>query len=559
MRMLLLIYAMRLRATRNALFRRGWRHGLGWLVVLLAVAMVDATVFQLAPRTLDLVGPALPGVQGVDTPRLFSTLISFFNLSFAMLFLASFPLTIGTYTYKSDLSILLPTPVRARVVFTEKLLTGMLRQYILVVPLMGPFLIGLGVGLHLPAGFFVFSVLMLILMPIMPTCLGAMLTFVFLTVFPPARARTLVTVGGAIVGAAFYLSQEIIWSSRTAPNLSQATGLVRNLNHAWLSQLPPSWPAAGLTLAAHQQFAVSLGYGLCFAVIGGASFAVAIATALRTFSGGWANFQEASRLKEPPRLGDATPGIHLLRRPLFGLSPLLPKEWLVFARDPQQWAALIMPLGVSVYFSYTLIFRLGSAHLAPGLRFLLAVAGMNFLTSSLVAPLSLTIINRESRTFILLRTWPVAAATVLRDKFLAIYIPLLIALEGLVAVIIIGDRLPWDLAGLAVIGAGLFSGSLIGWSMLLSLLFPRLDWTNITQMSTWQAWLLSFVGGTALGILEAGLLAAGPLAATAYAGLSALAPILTALGFGLVLLIAGILGGLLFIWGPRRLSSIEIR
>ncbi len=559
-RFLLLIYGMRLRATRNALLRRGWRSSLGWLAVILAVAMVDISVFKVAPKTLQLAGPAGQTAAGaVDMGQLFSALISFFNISFAMLFLASFPLTLGTYTYRSDLSILLPTPVESRIVFTEKLLTGMLRQYILVFPLMGPFLLGLGVGLHLPVGFFVFSAVTLLLMPIVPTCLGAILTFVFLTLFPPARAKTFVTVGGAIVGAAFYLSQEIIWSSRTSPTLGQASGIVRNINHQWLAQLPPSWPASGLTLAAHHQFAVSLGYGLCFGVIGVSTFAAAISTALRTFSGGWANFQETTRLAEPLRLGDATPGIQIMRRPPFGLSPLLPKEWLLFLRDPQQWAAVIMPLGVSVYFSYTLIFRFGSAHLPAGLRFLLAIAGMNFLTSSLVAPLSLTIINRESRTFMLLRTWPLSASTILRDKFLSIYIPLLTGLEALVVVIVIGDRLPWDLAILAALGAAMFSGTLIGWSIVLSLLFPRLDWTNITQMSTWQAWLLSFIGGTMIGILEAALLAVGPLAATSYAQLAALGPLLTGVGFAFVLLITGGIALLLFIWGPRRLAAIEIR
>ena len=44
---------------------------------------------------------------------------------------------------------------------------------------------------------------------------------------------------------------------------------------------------------------------------------------------------------------------------------------------------------------------------------------------------------------------------------------------------------------MAALGTALFSGTLVGWSMVLSLLFPRLDWTNITQISTWQAWLLS--------------------------------------------------------------------
>ena len=52
MRTLLLIYAMRLRAVRNAMFRRGWRHGLGWVLVFLAVAVVDVTVYHVAPQTL---------------------------------------------------------------------------------------------------------------------------------------------------------------------------------------------------------------------------------------------------------------------------------------------------------------------------------------------------------------------------------------------------------------------------------------------------------------------------------------------------------------------------
>ena len=62
----------------------------------------------------------------------------------------------------------------------------------------------------------------------------------------------------------------------------------------------------------------------------------------------------------------------------------------------------------------------------------------------MVAPLSLTIVNREQRTFILLRTWPVSAAAVLRDKFLSVYIPLVVTFEILVIIITIGDRLPLE-------------------------------------------------------------------------------------------------------------------
>jgi hypothetical protein len=487
---------------------------------------------------------------------LFTALISFFNLSFAMLFLASFPLTLGTYTYKSDLALLLPAPMPPGIVFAEKLLTGILRQYVLVIPLMGPYLFGLGAGLHLPAGFFLISLLILLLMPVGPTCLGGILTFLFLTFFPPARAKTLVTVGGALVGSLFYLSQEILWSSRARFSLGGASGV---LQHQWPAQLPPSWPASALVLAARHQFLGSLGYGLGFAAVGLGCFVPAVFTAIRTFSSGWANYQEASRLAPPILIGETTPAIHMLRRPLFRLSPLLPKEWLLFVRDPQQWAALIMPLGVSVYFSYVLIFKYGSANLPAGMRFMLAIAGVNFLVSSLVAPLSLTIVNREQRTFILLRTWPVSTAVILRDKFLAVYLPLTLLFEILMVVITLGDRLPPDLAVLGALSTALSCGMLIAWSMALSLLFPRLDWTNITQMTTWQAWLLSFVGGSGLGILVAALLAAGPVAATAAPPLAVFAPSITVAGCAGAALIAAGIGIWLFAWGPHRLAQMEIR
>jgi hypothetical protein len=561
MHLLLAVYAMRLRAVRNTLQRGGVRMLAGWLLVLGAVAVVEVVIFTLAPRSLQLAGTALSGgsSHALAFQALFTALISFFNLSFAMLFLASFPLTLGTYTYRSDLALLLPAPIPPRVVFAEKLLTGILRQYVLVIPLMGPYLFGLGYGLHLSVGFFLLSVLILLLMPVGPTCLGGILTFLFLTLFPPARAKTLVTVGGATIGSLFYLSQEILWSGRARVSIDGASGVLRGIQQQWLAQLPPSWPASGLVLAAHRQILVALGYGLGFGAVGLSCLALAVLTAIRTFSSGWANYQEATKLTPPVLIGETTPAIRLLRRPFWHLSPLVPKEWLLFARDPQQWAALIMPLGVSVYFSYMLIFRYGSANLPAGLRFMLAIAGVNFLVSSLVAPLSLTIVNREQRTFILLRTWPVSTAVILRDKFLAVYLPLTLLFELLMAIIAVGDRLSLGLAVLGALGTALTCAMLIAWSMALSLLFPRLDWTNITQMTTWQAWLLSFIGGSTLGILVAALLAAGPVAATTAHPLAVYAPYLTVAGCSSCALIAAAIGVWLFGWGPHKLARIEIR
>src|SRR5205085_6775990 len=89
-----------------------------------------------------------------------------------------------------------------------------------------------------------------------------------------------------------------------------------------------------------------------------AAFLGAVAAAKRAFSPGWADFQEAARVRPPRAGGEGWLLLRALDRLPLGSRGLLAKEWLTFARDPQQWAALIMPLGVSAYFSYMLIFRL---------------------------------------------------------------------------------------------------------------------------------------------------------------------------------------------------------
>ena len=88
--------------------------------------------------------------------------------------------------------------------------------------------------------------IVILLMPVIPTCLGALTSFLFLTFFPPAQAKAFVTVGGAVLGSAFYLSQEIIWSSHASVNLTGATAALHLVNNGWLAALPPSWPATAL-------------------------------------------------------------------------------------------------------------------------------------------------------------------------------------------------------------------------------------------------------------------------------------------------------------------------
>jgi hypothetical protein len=545
---------MRLRTLANVVRGARPQKAIGWAIVLVVVSFVDLAVFRAAPRSISLA--VAPAGQSGMLAQLGVTLISVFNISFAMLFLASFPVALGTYTYRSDMAILLPMPVPSAAIFAEKLLGAVLRQHLLVVPLLVPYLLGMGLGLHLPASYYATSLLIVLVMPVIPTCLGALTSFLFLTLFPPAQAKAFVTVGGAVLGSLFYLSQEILWSSRGHVNLSGASTALGAMNSGWAAALPPSWPAQALSavLAGDPRLAtLFLGAMLGLNVL---CFAGAVAAASHAFSSGWADYQEAARVRATRRATDGALILRVLDRLFPGTRGLLAKEWLTFTRDPQQWAALIMPLGVSAYFSYMLIFRLHDDRTPAGISFLLVFSGLHFLISSLVAPLSLTIINREGRSFYLLRAAPITALTILREKFLALFLPLVVLGEALVVYIAASERLSARDALLAAAGIALVTASLISWSMVLSLLFPRLDWTNIVQMTTWQAWLLSFVGGAAIGVVEGLFIALGPLAETWLPRLSMAA---TVLGVGVAALVTAALLALLFGWGSRRMARWEIR
>jgi len=553
-----IIYAMRLRTLRNTIRNAPRGRAGGWLMVAVVVVLVDMVIFRAAPRSISL-AVAPQGVSG-PTGQMAVALTSAFNISFAMLFLASFPVALGTYTYRSDLPLLLPMPVHSAIIFAEKLITATLRQHLLVLPLLVPYLLGLGIGLRLPAGYYLVSLLIVLMMPIIPTCLGALTSFLFLTVFPPAQAKAFVTVDGAVLGAVFYLSQEILWSSRGTVNLSGAGAALGAVNSGWLTVLPPSWPAEALKATLSNEYAAAAAALLALLALNGAVFLGAVAAAQRAFSSGWADYQEAARIREPRAGREGRLILRLFSRLPLGSSGILAKEWLVFARDPQQWAALIMPLGVSAYFSYMLIFRLHDNHTPAGISFLLVFSGLNFLVSSLVAPLSLTITNREGRSFYLLRCSPISALTILREKFLALFLPLTLLSEALVLYIALSEGLSPRDALLASLGIAFVTASLIAWSMVLSLLFPRLDWVNIVQMTTWQAWLLSFVGGGVIGVLEGLFISLGPLAETYVpAHMTYLVSWATGGGMAIALGVTLALLTALFLWGSRRMSSWDIR
>ena len=110
---------------------------------------------------------------------------------------------------------------------------------------------------------------------------------------------------------------------------------------------------------------------------------------------------------------------------------------------------------------------------------------------------------------------------------------------------------------MAGLGAALVTASLICWSLILSLLFPRLNWTNIIEMTTWQAWLLSFVGGGIVGLIEGLFIALGPLAASSPAPW--LAPYAFAVGIALSLVTTGALLLGVFVWGAKKMDAWDIR
>src|SRR5438270_222509 len=106
-----------------------------------------------------------------------------------IIFLYAIVTLAGTLTYRSDLKLLLLTPISPRVILAEKILAVSLGFSPLLL-LTLPAVLGIGHALHLGPIYDLMVLAMVILVPIGPVSLAMLLLLAVLRLVPPARVQT---------------------------------------------------------------------------------------------------------------------------------------------------------------------------------------------------------------------------------------------------------------------------------------------------------------------------------------------------------------------------------
>jgi ABC-2 type transport system permease protein len=448
-------------------------------------------------------------------------------LALVLMVLTSFTTVLSSLYLSGDMDMLLAAPVPMRAVFAVKFFGGLLTPYALLFFLLGPFLLGFGQGLGFGPIYFVVSIAVLLLLPLLPTGLGALLVMAVVRVIPARRAREIVGVIGGMVGVSWYIFSQ--FTRELTPRLANAR-LLDYLRRFDNPIAPSAWAARALVAAGEGRWPALLLYGGLFALLSIGVFIVCLALAERLYYAGWSNMStqggkvkgRRQKAKEMER-AERTP-FYLL--PFTFYLPeqsraVLYKDLKVFPRDLRNLQQLIFPLVLAGIWTFRLIAggSLGNGRGVPSFfnsLSALASAGISFyICLVLSGAIGGAGISREGRGFWLFKVAPISARRLLIGKLVLAYLPFpVVGTLFVIFLSVLQHSPPIDFLRslLLVLVAGLGVSSI---SLGLGAAFPKFNWENPRQQNSFQAGCLSpilymaYLGvaiGVVLGVPELGRL-----------------------------------------------------
>jgi ABC-2 type transport system permease protein len=518
-----MLHAIRVLVRARLLIARNtfWRGKIGRkvLLIVLAVGLVFAAygIYWLmrsavswinSPRFAAALVEAARANPGLSIPTDVSpyllalpSLVLFFAL--VLMILTSFTTVLSSLYLSGDLDMLLVAPVPMRAVFIVKFFGGLIVPYALLFFLLGPALVGYGVGMGFGAAFFVVAVLVLALLPLLPAGLGALLVMAVVRVIPARRAREIVSVIGGLFGASWYILNQ--FAPQVAPRLANIRTL-ESLRQLDVPLLPSAWAGRALIAAGQREWLTLLVYGGLFVGLSIAIFAGCLVLAERLYYAGWSNMATQGgrvRRRKTPNEGRKSADSPSLALRL--ASFLLPgqsaaifyKDLRVFPRDLRNLQQLIFPLALAGIWTFQLVTSSSAAAGSRAFemqRFFSTVgsAGISFFVClSLSGALGGPSISREGKGFWLLRIAPISTLRLLIGKLALAYLPFpLVGTAFVLLLSILRHAPPLDfLRSLAlVLLVGLGTSSI---SLGMGAAFPRFDWENPRKQLTIRAGCLA--------------------------------------------------------------------
>jgi ABC-2 type transport system permease protein len=500
---------------------------------------------------IEAVAPEFTAQLG-SIDRFFAAVPSIILTVFAFpLLLSSISFALSTLYLSRDLDTLLVTPVPVRSVFLSRFLEGLVTTYLLFFTLLAPSLAGYGQALGYGFGFYLALFVVLLLLPLLPVSIGALLTMLLVRVIPAKRLRDVLTVIGGLFGFAIYVGSQMLTRADDFATPQNAERLLR----FDIPALPTSWGARVLVAAGTGDLSTLLIFGSLYLLATLGLFAVCVLLAEQLYYNGWISMagtgggrvRRRNKRAVSPAAG---------RRTGTRLGTIVRKDLRVLPRDLQQLSQLLFPLAISVFWIWRVITDAQLSEVTIGATETFTdttLVGMGLFVCVLVSShLGLTGLSREGNTFWLLKLAPIDVWTILWSKWLLAWLPfpligtLFVATLGLLKQLpadqLVQDWLLVSITGLGV--AGITTG--------MGAAFPRFDWQQPNKMRSARASCL----GTVLYFIYSGLMltlvAGGEFATTIWGDWTYLA------GWGLAILLTVLALWLPLLLGATRLRNIEL-
>lgn len=542
---------MQLLITKNTLLERKWWQNLLLLVALVGVGFVAGAIFFFGYGTvLFLRDPTLssmfqeaaaadPQIPLVDLGTFVQQIpsLALFVASLVLIF-SGFGSMLSSLYLSGDLDMLLVRPIPMRAVFVVKFFGGLLSQYVLLFVLLAPLLVGYGVAMEYGLLYYGALAGVLVLLPLLPVGIGALLVMVVVRIIPAHRAREVVSVLGGMLALVFYVLGQFVPELAPSVNTSRGLQVAQSLD---LPLFPSAWAGRALVGVGAADWVAAVLYGGLFLGVSVLVFGGCLLIAERLYYAGWSNVViQTGRARRPTAIGrvdraeESAGPRQLVRAALFHPRRFLLrfwygfdapsvaiflKDWRIFPRDVRNIQPLIFPLAFAIIWAIRLVTLpdgpSGGAEDLIGLQTLpsqesaagigsdladlsvLTALGSLAVTFFLCYTISNSIagpaISREGRGLWVLRLAPIRPLQLLVGKLVLAFLPYPVL--GIPVWVGLGwlnqASIPILLAGvglLLLVGLGS-----TGLSLGLGALFPRLDWTNPQQQTTMLAGCLGLL------------------------------------------------------------------
>ncbi len=418
--MLPVLIKRKLLGVRNGLARlKGWPLAKD-LVFLATACVMLLALYGVFWRLLSY----LEGIQLIGPMLAWKLASMVLLITFSMITVSSIIISMTTLYYSSDLKFLFSCPIDLRTLFLDKALDTVLYSSWTLLLAILPFVAALGRVKGLGPGFYVSYALLMVPFVLLAGAFGIIFSMLVMYAFPTSRTRDITWLLGSLSVSFVYMAFRFSKPETLLrpDSLEVVAQYIQYLQSPTAEYLPSWWVTrAMISWSAGKWASFSLYAGALFASVF-AVYAGMYRLAGRVYAGGFSGAQGSPRFRGRNR---SQPERFLALRygKMRHTLTFFWKDRLLLQRDPRYWSQIILVAALIVVYLFSIRqLPLDTQSIRSLVSFLnVGVAG--FVMAAVGLRFTFPAISMEGGSLWILKSAPVRASSIMREKLLLSIVP----------------------------------------------------------------------------------------------------------------------------------------